>query len=111
MTAEYTSHADLGGRQVEGAIEPEPEDQLWHADWEPRVLALVLAMGATGAWNLDMMRSARETLPDYDQRSYYEKWAGGLFALLADRGLVSAEEVSAGRLASTGTAAGEEAPC
>lgn len=97
MTAEYISHADLGGRRVEGAIAPEPEDQLWHADWEPRVLALVLAMGATGAWNLDMMRAARETLADYDQRSYYERWAGGLIALLAEQDLVSAEEVAAAR--------------
>jgi nitrile hydratase subunit beta len=44
-----------------------------------------------------MMRSARETLPDYDQRSYYEKWAGGLFALLSERGLVSADEIAEGR--------------
>jgi nitrile hydratase len=97
MTGEYISHADLGGRRLEGVIVPEPEGQLWHADWEPRVLALVLAMGVTGAWNLDMSRAARETLPDYSQRSYYDVWAGGLFALLADRGLVSAEEVAAGR--------------
>ena len=39
---------------------------------EPRVFALQLSMGAAGAWNLDMTRSARETLPDYQQRSYYE---------------------------------------
>jgi nitrile hydratase len=61
------------------------------------VLALVLAMGATGEWNLDMSRSARETLPDYSQRSYWAVWAGGLSALLAERELVSAEEVAAGR--------------
>ncbi|MDT5046032.1 MAG: nitrile hydratase subunit beta [Mycobacterium sp.] len=97
MTVEYTGHADLGGRQVEGVIAQEPERQLWHADWEPRVLALTLAMGATGAWNLDMSRAARETLPDYAQRSYYEVWAGALFSLLAERELVSAEEIAAGR--------------
>jgi nitrile hydratase len=97
MTGEYTSHADLGGRQVEGVIVQEAEGQLWHADWEPRVLALTLAMGATGAWNLDMSRAARETLPDYAQRSYYEVWAGALFSLLAERELVSAEEIDAGR--------------
>jgi nitrile hydratase len=96
MTGEYVSHADIGGQRVEGAIAPEPEEHLWHADWEPRVLALVLAMGATGAWNLDMSRAARETLSDYDQRTYYERWAGALFALLAERELVSAEEVEAG---------------
>jgi nitrile hydratase beta subunit len=94
---EYTSHADLGGRPVAGSMGWEPEGQLWHADWEPRVLALVLAMGATGAWNLDMGRAARETLPDYAQRSYYEVWAGALIALLAERDLVSEDEVAAGR--------------
>ncbi|MBP1818023.1 nitrile hydratase subunit beta [Mycobacterium sp. OAE908] len=96
MTDDYVSHADIGGRQVKGAIVPEPEGQLWHADWEPRVLAMTLALGATGAWNLDMSRAARETLPDYDQRSYYERWAGALFELLADRKMVSAEEIEAG---------------
>ncbi len=44
---------------------PEPEGELFHADWEPRALALTLAMGATGSWNIDMSRAARETLPDY----------------------------------------------
>jgi nitrile hydratase len=97
MSDEYISHADLGGRWVEGAIAPEPEGQLWNADWERRVLALTLALGATGAWNLDMSRAARETLPDYDQRSYYERWAGALFELLAERELVCADEVEAGR--------------
>jgi nitrile hydratase len=97
MTGEYISHADLGGRRVQGRVTPEPEDQLWHADWERRVLALALAMGATGAWNLDMGRAARETLPDYDELSYYEVWFGGLLALLDERTLVSADELSAGR--------------
>jgi nitrile hydratase beta subunit len=97
MTGEYISHADLGGRRVEGAVAPEPDEHLWHADWEPRVLAMTLAMGATGAWNLDMSRAARETLPDYDQRSYYEVWAGALFALLAERELISADEVDVAR--------------
>jgi nitrile hydratase beta subunit len=97
MTGEYVSHADLGGQPTDGAIAREPEGQLWHADWEPRVLAMTLALGATGAWNLDMSRAARETLPDYDERSYYERWAGALFELLAERELVSADEVEAGR--------------
>jgi nitrile hydratase subunit beta len=97
MTRDYVSHADIGGQPVAGAIAPDPKHPLWHADWEPRVMALVLAMGATGAWNLDMTRAARESLPDYDQRSYYERWAGALCALLAERELVSADEIAAGR--------------
>ena len=39
MTGEYTSHADLGGRRIEGVIGSEPEGKLWHANWEPRVMA------------------------------------------------------------------------
>ncbi len=61
--ATYTSHADLGGKPGYGRVVPEPEGELFHADWEPGVLALTLAMGATGAWNIDMSRAARETLP------------------------------------------------
>jgi nitrile hydratase len=92
----YISHADLGGRQVEGNVLPEAEGELWHASWEPRVLALTLAMGATGAWNIDQSRSARETLPDYATLSYYRIWLAGLQRLLEDRELVSADELAAG---------------
>jgi nitrile hydratase subunit beta len=97
MSAAYVTHADLGGQLGHGPIKAEPEYLPWHAAWEPRVLALTLSMGAAGAWNLDMTRAARETLPDYDQRSYYEIWFGALVKQLEDRGLVSADEVAAGR--------------
>ena len=59
-------------------------------------MALTLAMGATGSWNIDMSRAARETLPDYAQLRYYEIWFGGLLKLLAERGLVAADELAAG---------------
>jgi nitrile hydratase subunit beta len=94
---DYVTHADLGGQLGHGPIKPESDDKLWHAAWEPRVLALSLSMGAAGAWNLDMTRAARETLPDYDQCSHYERWFGALQKQLEDRGLVSADEVAAGR--------------
>jgi nitrile hydratase len=93
----YQSHADLGGRRGYGAVVPEPEGELWHAPWEPKALALTLAMGATGAWNIDMSRAARETLPDYERLSYYQIWALALEKLLEQRALVSAEERAAGR--------------
>ena len=93
----YETNADLGGQLGHGRVMPEPEGELFHAAWEPRVLALTLAMGATGAWNIDMSRAARETLPDYAQRSYYEVWFGGLQELLRERGMVSDAELDAGR--------------
>lgn len=91
----YVSHADLGGRPGFGPVVPEDESPLFHSAWEPRVLALNLAMGATGCWNIDMARAARETLPDYLDLSYYEIWLAGLEKLLVATGLVMAEELAA----------------
>ncbi len=95
----YVSHADLGGvEEGFGRIVQEPEGELFHAMWEPRALALTVAMGATGSWNIDASRSARETLPDYRRLSYYQVWLGGLERLLAERGLVRAQELATGKM-------------
>ncbi|HVN46999.1 MAG TPA: nitrile hydratase subunit beta [Steroidobacteraceae bacterium] len=93
----YQSLADLGGREGYGPVIPEPEGERFHADWERQALALTLAMGATGAWNLDMTRSARETLPDYRSLTYYEIWIKALESLLLEHGLVRPEELAAAR--------------
>ncbi|MEO7339053.1 MAG: nitrile hydratase subunit beta [Caldimonas sp.] len=92
----YSTHADLGGQPGHGSVVPEPEGELFHARWEPRALALTLAMGATGSWNIDMSRAARETLPDYAALSYYQIWLAGLQVLLVERGLLQADELAAG---------------
>lgn len=93
----YTSQADLGGTPCTTPVTPEPEGELWHAPWEPRALAVTLAMGATGAWNIDQSRSARETLADYADLSYYQVWISALERLLDQRGLATADELAAGR--------------
>ncbi len=97
MSLPYRTHADLGGQPGHGAVVPESEGELWHAPWEPRALALTLAMGATGSWNIDMSRAARETLPDYAHLGYYEIWLSALQKLMAERGQVLPDEVAAGR--------------
>lgn len=94
----YRSHADLGGQAGHGRVEPDSEEKSFEAEWERQALALTLAMGATGAWSLDATRSARETLPDYHALRYYEIWIRGLGKLLIERGLVSADELAAGRM-------------
>ena len=90
---------DMGGAHGFGPVEPEPDEPVFHADWERRAFALTIAMGATGEWNLDESRFAREDRPpaDYLGRTYYEIWLGGLERLLADRALVEPDEVEAGR--------------
>ena len=93
----YRSHADLGGQRGHGTVVPEAEGELFHARWEPRALAMTLAMGATGAWNIDVSRAARETLPDYARLSYYQIWMAALQRLLAQRGLLHDDEIVAGQ--------------
>ena len=94
----YRSRADLGGQDIRDRVVPEPEGELFHAPWKRQVLALNLAMGATGAWNLDTSRSARETLRDYRSLSYYEIWIQGLERLLIEHGLVGPDEIAAGQM-------------
>jgi nitrile hydratase beta subunit len=84
----YVSHADLGGQDVRDRIVMEAEGELFHAPWEPRVMALVVAMGPTGVSNIDMNRAARETLPDYRNLSYYEIWLAALEKLLLQEGVL-----------------------
>mgnify|MGYP002629519675 CR=1 FL=1 len=96
MSDVYISHADLGGTTGHGPIEYEPEGIVFHHGWEAKTLALTLAAGASGKWNIDISRRFRETLADYLDLSYYEIWTAGLESLLVDRGMVSEDEIAAG---------------
>lgn len=89
---------DMGGRHGFGPVVPEIDEPPFHAEWEKRALALVVAMGATGSWTLDASRHARESLPpaDYLASSYYEIWLAGLEKLLTAHGLAMAEEIANG---------------
>ena len=88
---------DMGGRFGDGAIDP-TDDAVFAQDWHARALALTLAAGALGQWNIDVSRHARECLSpkDYARFSYYEKWMGGLAALLVTTGVVSEAELASG---------------
>lgn len=90
---------DLGGQMGFGPVVAEENEPLFHAPWERRAFALTLAMGGTGEWNIDLSRFARESLPpvEYLSKSYYEIWLAGLEKLVTQRGLVSADELAAGR--------------
>jgi nitrile hydratase len=89
---------DMGGQHGFGPVKPEPNEPVFHAEWEKRAFALTLAMGMPGGWNIDTSRFARESLPpaEYLAKSYYAIWLAGLEKLMAQRGLVSPDEVAAG---------------
>ncbi len=91
---------DMGGFTGFGPVNPEADEPLWHADWEPRAFALVLAMGMTGRWNIDEARHARERLPamQYWRSSYYEMRHYALLLQLIETGLISALEEEQGHM-------------
>lgn len=89
---------DMGGFDCFGPIELDDTHTLFHAPWERQVLSLSLAMGATGMWNLDQSRAARESLPpaQYLGSSYYQIWLAALETLLIQNNLVTREELKSG---------------
>lgn len=89
---------DMGGAQGFGPVLPESDEPIFHAPWERRALALTLAMGATGQWNIDLSRAARESLAPavYLSASYYEIWIRALEHLMLERGLIEPAEIRTG---------------
>jgi nitrile hydratase len=89
---------DLGGMEGFGAIPVEENEPVFHADWEPRVMAMRMLMGFWRKWNIDAGRHSIETLPpaDYLSFSYYEKWLASLVNLSVGAGLVTADEIADG---------------
>jgi nitrile hydratase subunit beta len=90
---------DMGGMHGFGPIEIEPDEPLFHGEWERRAFALTLAAGALGRWSIDGGRHAREVQPpaQYLDNTYYEQWLHGLEVLLVKRGIVTEEELSSGK--------------
>lgn len=89
---------DLGGMHGFGPVEPEPNEPVFHAEWEKRAFALTLAMAMPADWNIDMSRFARENRDpaEYLSMSYYQIWFAALESMLKERALVADDEIEAG---------------
>lgn len=89
---------DLGGQAGFGPVAPEPDEPVFHADWERRALGLTLAAGGMGAWPIDESRWTRESLhpADYYASSYYEIWIKALERLLVRHRFVTPAELTGG---------------
>jgi hypothetical protein len=86
---------DMGGKHGFGPVKPEPNEPIFHAEWEKRAFALTLAMGMPEGWNIDMGGFARENRPpaEYLSMSYYQIWFAALEQMIKERGLVSDDEI------------------
>ena len=95
---------DMGGMMGFGPVVPEPDEPVFHARWEGRVLAMQRAMGYTRLWTIDGGRASIENLPplDYLGSSYYRRWFLGLEKRLVEHGLVAPDEIAAGHMQTPG---------
>jgi nitrile hydratase subunit beta len=89
---------DVGGMQGFPPVRPETGEPPFHADWEAHVFALNRALIGHGVYNLDEFRDAIERMPaqEYLAASYYEKWLRAITTLLAEKGVLTAEEMAGG---------------
>lgn len=89
---------DVGGMQGFPPVRQETGEPPFHADWEAHVFALSQALIGRGVYNLDEFRDAIERMPaqEYLAASYYEKWLRAITMLLAEKGVLTEEEMAGG---------------
>jgi len=90
---------DLGGMHGFGPINPEPNEPVFHHDWERRVFGMGIAGFGGGYYNSDQLRHAMERMGAvaYLSTSYYEHWLSMLETLLIESGVITKEELDARR--------------
>lgn len=90
---------DMGGTHGHGPVRIEPDEPVFHADWEGRVVGIVRCLAYTRAFHMDEFRDAQERLaPDvYLTASYYQRWVLGIERNAVEAGLVSEDELAHGR--------------
>src|SRR5262245_6312108 len=89
---------DVGGMQGFPPVDQEADEPAFHADWEAHVFALNRALIGRGVYSLDEFRDAIERMPpqEYLASSYYEKWFRAITTLLAEKGVLTEEEMAGG---------------
>ena len=88
---------DMGGMDGFGPVVREPNEPVFHAEWEGRVYAIASIVAGLSLINADEFRHAIERIaPErYLASSYYERWLAAVETLLVERGVVTREEILA----------------
>ena len=86
---------DMGGMHGFGRVEPEPNEPVFHAPWEGRVLGISRACSVQQIFNIDESRHAIERMApvDYLGSSYYARWLDRNIRLLVEKGVITREEL------------------
>ena len=86
---------DMGSMHGMSPIVEERNEPVFHDEWEGRIFAMNVAMGAWRKWNIDASRHARELIPpaEYLRMTYYERWVSGLVELIVKSELATRDEI------------------
>ena len=78
-----------------GGLPGGPVDRSQHEveDWERLADAINSALGAKGLQSTDQHRRAIESLENYKDLSYYERWVAATEKLLVEKGVLTGEEI------------------
>ena len=88
---------DMGGMDGFGPVVREPNEPVFHADWEARMYALANVVMGAAQVNVDEFRHAIERIPParYLASSYYERWIAAAETILVEHGIATREELLA----------------
>lgn len=80
---------DIGGEPAG------PVDKSQHEveDWEMLTDAITITLDRKGLKTTDEHRRTIESLPDYRELAYYERWAAATEELLIEKGVLTKEEI------------------
>ena len=93
---------DLGGAHGHGPVMAERNEPVFHAEWERRVMGMLFPVMASANFGVDEFRYGIEQMGqvNYLNTSYYEHWLSSMERLLLERGVVTSEELKAGKAGS-----------
>jgi nitrile hydratase len=94
---------DMGGMHGMGPVRREENEPVFHAPWEGRAFALGMALGDLETLDSSRHRTERIEGAEYLRMSYYERWLAALLDLLAERKLVTPEELATSERAPSST--------
>jgi nitrile hydratase len=88
---------DMGGTQGWGSVAIDPDEPVFHTDWERKAFAFGALSSRMAGTNLDAMRHAidRQHPYDYLVDGYFGRWLGCVETLLVESGLLAPGAVEA----------------
>ena len=88
---------DLGGTDGLGPVVVEPDEPVWHADWEKAAFAMFPTNFAKGYFNVDQFRFGIEQMhpAEYLLSKYYDHWRHAIEHYTVGAGVVDPQELEA----------------